>query len=89
MGFENLLNHKCDIYHLERTVVSLGFGLPPTPSFGYMTKLSTLKTVLNIRLKYLLECVIIINLLWCKGLHHKDHYRRLPLSYRNAPKGSY
>lgn len=35
MSFENMLNHKCDIYHLQKTEESPGWGLPGTVTFGY------------------------------------------------------
>lgn len=35
MSFSGLLNHTCDIYHMERSDTSPGFGLPPSPSFSY------------------------------------------------------
>ena len=35
MGFMELLDHFCDIYHIEHTEASPGYGLPPSPSFGY------------------------------------------------------
>jgi hypothetical protein len=35
MGFEALLNHTCDIYHLQKADASPGFGLPNSPQFSY------------------------------------------------------
>lgn len=35
MSFESMLNHKCDIYHLQKSRVSPGYGLPSSPSFSY------------------------------------------------------
>ena len=36
MSFENLLNHKCDIYHIVKTQKSPGYNLKSSPSFGYL-----------------------------------------------------
>ena len=38
MSLENLLNHKCDIYHLSKTKKSPGFGLQPSIVSGYPDK---------------------------------------------------
>lgn len=38
MSIENLLDHKCDIYHLRKTESSPGYGLPSSPSFDYPDK---------------------------------------------------
>lgn len=35
MSLENLLNHKCNIYHIEEGASSPGYGLPASPSFTY------------------------------------------------------
>jgi len=35
MGFESLLNHTCDIYHLRKAETSPGFGLPDSSSYSY------------------------------------------------------
>lgn len=35
MSFNKLLNHTCDIYHLQKTSASPGFGLKESPSFSY------------------------------------------------------
>ena len=35
MGFENLLNHTCDIYHIVKDSESPGFSLPGSPVFSY------------------------------------------------------
>lgn len=37
MGFEQLLDHKCNIYHMESKETSLGFGVP-TEEFTYPDK---------------------------------------------------
>lgn len=36
MSLENLLNHLCDIYHIQEGNSSPGFGLPSSPSFSYL-----------------------------------------------------
>ena len=33
MSFETMLNHKCDVYHMQRDDMSPGYGLPSSPSF--------------------------------------------------------
>lgn len=38
MSIENLLDHKCDIYHLKESAKSVGYGLPGSQSFGYPDK---------------------------------------------------
>lgn len=38
MAFLDMLDHKCDIYHLTKTAKSPGFGLSASPSFGYPEK---------------------------------------------------
>lgn len=38
MAFLDLLDHKCDIYHLGKTKKSPGFNLPPSEVFGYPDK---------------------------------------------------
>ncbi len=38
MAIENLLDHRCDIYHLRESEVSPGYGLPSSPSFDYPSK---------------------------------------------------
>lgn len=35
MGFENLLNNLCDIYHIQKGQKALGYGLPSAPTFSY------------------------------------------------------
>lgn len=35
MSLENLLNHTCDIYHLQEGERSPGYNLPASPSFSY------------------------------------------------------
>ena len=35
MSFLGLLNHKCDIYHLNTEMVAPRPGLTPTPAHGY------------------------------------------------------
>ncbi|MBE6845038.1 MAG: DUF3599 family protein [Ruminococcus sp.] len=35
MAFEELLNHKCNIYHLRKTEKSVGYGLKPSLNFSY------------------------------------------------------
>ncbi len=35
MSFEAMLNHKCDIYHVQKSRASPGYGLPGSPSFFY------------------------------------------------------
>lgn len=35
MSLENLLNHKCNIYHIEEGASSPGYSLPSSPSFTY------------------------------------------------------
>ena len=37
MSFDNMLNHKCDIYHLQTITESPGWGLPDTITYGYPT----------------------------------------------------
>lgn len=36
MSLEKLLNHLCDIYHIQEGNSSPGFGLPSSPSFSYL-----------------------------------------------------
>lgn len=36
MSLENLLNHKCDIYHIQEGRASPGYGLAASPSFSYL-----------------------------------------------------
>ena len=38
MSLENLLDHKCDIYHLKKSKSTVGYGLPDTVSFGDLRK---------------------------------------------------
>lgn len=38
MSLENLLNHRCDIYHIRKVKKSPGFGLQASESFGYPDK---------------------------------------------------
>ena len=35
MSLEKLLNHFCDIYHIQKEQVSPGFGFASSPSFYY------------------------------------------------------
>ncbi len=35
MAFEELLNHKCNIYHLQKTENPIGYGLKPSLDFSY------------------------------------------------------
>ena len=35
MSLENLLNHLCDIYHIQEEQASPGYSLPSSPSFSY------------------------------------------------------
>lgn len=35
MSIESLLNHTCDIYHLQQSEVSPGYGLKASPFFSY------------------------------------------------------
>jgi len=35
VAFTNLLNHKCDVYHIRKTDTSPGYNLPSSPSFSY------------------------------------------------------
>ncbi|MGN0621140.1 MAG: DUF3599 family protein [Porcipelethomonas sp.] len=35
MSFEKMLDHKCEIYHLKKSDMSPGYGLPPAESFEY------------------------------------------------------
>lgn len=38
MSLESLLNHTCDIYHIQKEGKSPGFGLASSPSFSYPTE---------------------------------------------------
>ena len=38
MSLEALLNHTCDIYHIQKEGKSPGFGLAASPSFDYPEK---------------------------------------------------
>ena len=38
MGLENLLNHSCNIYHIQEGKASPGYGLAAAPSFSYPEK---------------------------------------------------
>lgn len=38
MAFEELLDHRCDIYHLHKTENSMGYGLPSSETFDYPEK---------------------------------------------------
>lgn len=38
MSLENLLDQKCDIYHLKESEKSVGYGLPGSQSFVYPDK---------------------------------------------------
>lgn len=35
MSLENLLNHLCNIYHIQEEQASPGYSLPSSPSFSY------------------------------------------------------
>lgn len=35
MSLESLLNHSCDIYHLQKGGASPGYGLAASPTFSY------------------------------------------------------
>lgn len=35
MAFSNLLNHKCNVYHIQKSNKSLGYNLPSMSSFSY------------------------------------------------------
>ena len=35
MSLDNLLDHKCDIYHLKKSKSTVGYGLSDTVSFDY------------------------------------------------------
>lgn len=35
MSLESLLNHTCDIYHIQEDDSSPGYNLPASPSFAY------------------------------------------------------
>lgn len=35
MSIENLLDHTCDIYHMDEEERSPGYNLPASPSFSY------------------------------------------------------
>lgn len=35
MAFLDLLDHRCEIYHLKRSEGSLGYGLPSAVTFNY------------------------------------------------------
>lgn len=35
MSLEALLNHTCDIYHIQKDEASPGFNLPSSPTFTY------------------------------------------------------
>lgn len=35
MSLENLLNHRCNIYHIQEGRASPGYGLAASPSFSY------------------------------------------------------
>ena len=38
MAFNELLDHRCDIYHLKKDNKSVGYGLPDSVSFEYGEK---------------------------------------------------
>ncbi len=38
MSLESLLDHTCDIYHIQKEGKSPGFGLAASPSFSYPTE---------------------------------------------------
>ena len=35
MSIESFFDHKCDIYHIVKENVTIGYGLPPSPCFSY------------------------------------------------------
>lgn len=35
MGFNDFLNHRCDIYHIKSEEKSPGYNLPSSPKFSY------------------------------------------------------
>lgn len=35
MSLDNLLDHLCDIYHVQKTQKDRGYGLPPASTFSY------------------------------------------------------
>ncbi len=35
MSIESFFDHKCDIYHIVKENVSIGYGLPDSPCFNY------------------------------------------------------
>ena len=35
MSIESFFDHKCDIYHIIKENVSIGYGLPRSPCFSY------------------------------------------------------
>ena len=35
MAWEDMLNHKCDIYHVAKSTESLGYGVSDTEHFSY------------------------------------------------------
>uniref|UniRef100_A0AAU8AZW8 Element PBSX protein xkdH n=1 Tax=Dulem virus 37 TaxID=3145755 RepID=A0AAU8AZW8_9CAUD len=35
MSFESMLNHKCDVYHIQKSEASPGYGLAASPAFSY------------------------------------------------------
>lgn len=37
MAIEDFFDHRCDIYHNQRTDTSPGYGLPASPDFKYPT----------------------------------------------------
>lgn len=38
MSFDTLLNHTCDIYHIQKVEQSPGYGLPSSPAFSYRSE---------------------------------------------------
>ncbi|MCI8629400.1 MAG: DUF3599 family protein [Firmicutes bacterium] len=38
MSLENLLNHTCDIYHIQKEDIAMDYGLPTSHSFYYAEK---------------------------------------------------
>ncbi|MBO5610573.1 MAG: DUF3599 family protein [Eubacterium sp.] len=35
MAWEDMLNHQCDIYHVDKTEINLGYGITDTENFSY------------------------------------------------------
>lgn len=35
MAWEDMLNHQCDIYHVDKIEINLGYGITDTENFSY------------------------------------------------------